>query len=78
MFYMEDNFLLLTLWSFADNKSFQAKNNMSIYEYSIFFPHTSKARYELTLLHLWRVNVKTSPGFVYISLADFFINKTAP
>ncbi len=53
---------------------------IEVFEYSIFDPDTSKARYELTvvLLHLWRVNVKTSTGFIYISLADFFINKTAP
>ncbi len=40
----------------------------------------SKARYEVKVvpLHLWRVNVKTTPGFIYISLADFFIDKTAP
>jgi hypothetical protein len=46
----------------------------------IFDPHTSKARYELkvvVLLHLWRVNVKTTGGFINIPLADFFIDKTA-
>jgi hypothetical protein len=34
--------------------------------------HTSKARYELKvkLLHLWRVNVKTTGGFINIPLAD--------
>jgi hypothetical protein len=39
----------------------------------IFDLHTSKARYELkvVLLHLWRVNVKTTGGFSNISLADF-------
>jgi hypothetical protein len=35
--------------------------------------HTSKARDELkvVLLHLWRVNVKTIPGFINITLDDF-------
>jgi hypothetical protein len=34
--------------------------------------HTSKARYELKvkLLHLWRVNVRTTGGFINIPLAD--------
>jgi hypothetical protein len=47
---------------------------------SIVDPHTSKARYELklVLLHLWRVNVKTTSRFIHIPLADFFIDKTAP
>jgi hypothetical protein len=46
----------------------------------IFDLHTSKARYKLkiVLLHLWRVNVKAIPGFIHISLADFFIDKLAP
>ncbi len=39
----------------------------------IFDLHTSKARYELKvkLLHLWRVNVKATCGFINIPLADF-------
>ncbi len=48
---------------------------------SIFDPHTSKtSRYEpkVALLHLWRVNVKTTPGFIHIPLADFLTDKTAP
>ncbi len=47
---------------------------------SIFDLHTSKARYELkvALLHHWRVNVKTIPGFIHITSADFFIDKLAP
>jgi hypothetical protein len=38
----------------------------------MFDLHTSKARYELkvVLLHLWRVNVKTIPGFINIPLAN--------
>jgi hypothetical protein len=42
--------------------------------------NTSKARYEQkrVLLHLWRVDVKTIGGFINISLADFFIDKTSP
>jgi hypothetical protein len=40
--------------------------------------HRSIARYELILLHLWRVNVKTIGGFINIALAHFFIDKTAP
>ncbi len=46
----------------------------------IFDVHTLKASKELkvVLLHLWRVNVKTARGFVYISLGDFHMDKTAP
>jgi hypothetical protein len=46
---------------------------------SVFDAHTSKASKELkvVLLHLWHVNVKTT-GFIYISLGDFHIDKTAP
>ncbi len=46
----------------------------------IFDLNTSKVKYELkvVLLHFWRVNVKTVGGFIYIPLADFFIDKTAP
>jgi hypothetical protein len=46
----------------------------------VFDAHTSKASKELkvVLLHFWRVNVKTTRGFVYISLEDFHIDKTAP
>ncbi len=46
----------------------------------IFDVHTSKASKELKviLLHLWCVNVKTTRGFIYISLGDFHIDKTAP
>jgi hypothetical protein len=39
--------------------------------------HTTKARYELkvVLLHLWRVNVKTIPGYINIPLGDLsYIN----
>ncbi len=42
---------------------------------SKFDPHTSKARYELIgTLHLWRINVKTTPGFIHIPLDDFFMD----
>jgi hypothetical protein len=39
----------------------------------LFDAHTSKASKELkvVLLHLWRPNVKTTGGFIYISLGDF-------
>jgi hypothetical protein len=45
-----------------------------------FDAHTSKFSKELkvVLLHLWRVNVKTTGGFVYILLEDFHMDKTAP
>jgi hypothetical protein len=46
----------------------------------IFNLHTSKARYELkvvVLLHLLRVSVKTTGGFINIPLAHIFIDKTA-
>jgi hypothetical protein len=32
----------------------------------------------VVLLHLWRVKVKTTGGFIYRSLGDFHIDKTAP
>jgi hypothetical protein len=46
----------------------------------IFDLDTRKARYELKviLLHLWCVNVTAIGGFIYIPLADFFIDKTVP
>ncbi len=41
--------------------------------------NTSKASKELkVVLHLWRVNVKTTGEFVYISLEHFHKDKTAP
>ncbi len=33
---------------------------------------------KVVLLHLWRVSVKTTSQNMYIPLADFFIDKTAP
>jgi hypothetical protein len=38
----------------------------------MFDSHTSEERYELkvVLIHLWRVNVKTTPGFIHIPFAD--------
>ncbi len=41
---------------------------------------TSKANKELkvVLLHLWRVNVKTTRRFIYIPLVDSHTVKTAP
>jgi hypothetical protein len=46
----------------------------------IFDVHTSKASKELkvVLLHIWRLNVKTTRGFIYIPLEDFNMFKTAP
>ncbi len=46
----------------------------------VFDAHTSKkASKELKVLqlHLWRVNVKTIGGFIYISLEDLHMDKTA-
>jgi hypothetical protein len=47
---------------------------------SAFDAHTSKASKELkvVLIHLGRVNVNTTGGFIYISLGDFHKDKTAP
>ncbi len=44
----------------------------------VFDTQTSKASKELkaVLLHLWRVNVKTTGGFIYISLEDFHMDKS--
>jgi hypothetical protein len=38
----------------------------------VFDVHTSKVSKEMkvVLLHLWRVNVKTTPGFINIPLED--------
>ncbi len=47
----------------------------------VFDAHTSKARRtdgDTIVFHLWRVNVKTTGGFICISLGDFHIDKTAP
>ncbi len=45
----------------------------------VFDVHTSKARLKVVvvLLHLWRVKVKTTRGFIYISFGDFHIDKIA-
>jgi hypothetical protein len=47
---------------------------------SVFDVHTSKAskRLKVVLLHLWRVNVKTTGGFICISFGDFHKDKIAP
>ncbi len=47
---------------------------------NIFNVHTSDVNKELkvVLIHLWRVNVKTTRGFINIPLDDFLIDKTAP
>jgi hypothetical protein len=44
----------------------------------VFDVHMSKVSKELkvVLLHLWRVNVKTTRGFINIPLDDFHIDKT--
>jgi hypothetical protein len=48
----------------------------------VFDAHTSKAnkRLKVVLLHLWRVNAKTTDGFICISFGDFHlrVDKTAP
>ncbi len=46
----------------------------------VFNAHTSKAskRLKVVLLHLWHVNVKTTGGFILISLGDFHTDKIAP
>ncbi len=46
----------------------------------VFDIHTSKEskRLEVALLRLWRVNVKTTGGFLCISLGDFHTDKIAP
>jgi hypothetical protein len=46
----------------------------------LFHVLMSKASKELkvVLLHIWRVNVKTTRGFIYIPLADFNMVKNAP
>ncbi len=36
------------------------------------------ARLKVVLLHLWRVNVKTTGGFICISLGDFYTDKIVP
>ncbi len=54
---------------------------MYVYMY-VFEVHTSKARKKLEVvllqLHLWRINVKMTRGFIDISLEDFHMDKTAP
>ncbi len=49
---------------------------------SIFNIHTSKARYELKVVGFSTfgayINVKTIPGFIHITLADFFTDILAP
>jgi hypothetical protein len=44
---------------------------------NVFDVQTSKAsqRLKVVLLHLWRINVKTSRGFINIPLEDFLIDK---
>ncbi len=44
----------------------------------IFDVHTSKASkiLKVVLLHLWRINVKTTRGFINIPLEDFHMDKT--
>jgi hypothetical protein len=40
---------------------------------SVFDVHTSKAseRLKVVLIHLWRINVKTTDGFINIPVEDF-------
>jgi hypothetical protein len=44
---------------------------------NIFYVHTSKAgkKLKVILLYLWRINVKTTGGFICISFGDFHIDK---
>ncbi len=46
----------------------------------VFYVYTSKAskRLKMVLLHLWRINVRTTRGFINIPLEEFHIDKTAP
>ncbi len=46
----------------------------------VFDVHTSKVskRLKVVLLHLWRINVKTTGGFINIPVVDFHMVKTAP
>ncbi len=47
----------------------------------IFDVHTitvKQVKLKVVLLHLWSVNVKTTRGFINISLDDFFIDKNVP
>ncbi len=46
----------------------------------VFDGHTSKdsKRLKVVLLHLWRINVKTTGGFINIPVEDFHMVKTAP
>jgi hypothetical protein len=43
-----------------------------------FPPARLSYRLKVVLLHLWRVNVKTTGGFISISLADFYTDNIAP
>jgi hypothetical protein len=45
----------------------------------VFDAHTTKASKRLkgVLLHLWRINVKTTGGFICVSFGDFHIDKVA-
>ncbi len=43
----------------------------------VFDVHTSKASKILkVVLHLWRINVKTTGGFINIPVEDFYMVKT--
>jgi len=47
----------------------------------VFDLHTSKVSKELKvvlLLHLWRINAKTTQGFINIPLEGFYKDKNAP
>ncbi len=35
-------------------------------------------RLKVVLLHLWRINVKMTGGFINIPVEDFHMDKTAP
>jgi hypothetical protein len=49
------------------------------YEYVLdVYTSTASKRLKAVLLHLWRINVKTTGGYIYIPVEDFHMVKTAP
>ncbi len=47
------------------------------YVFDVHTSNTSK-RFKVVLLHLWRINVKTTGSFIIIPVEDFYMVKTAP
>jgi hypothetical protein len=56
----------------------KSRNRQLNYVKIIFDVHSSKASKGLKAALLWRVNVKTTPGFINISLDNLFVDRTAP